>query len=139
MDRDRAIKIIIDAEQFGDANACKKWEITRQTLRNYRNRLDEDPELCQALAILRGKAERSWKRERQRFLGRALRRAAALLKNEEDLDKVSRAIERIGNLDVASEALSGGSSRTNSESSEVAKPFEQHGEGEPGEGPVVLQ
>lgn len=140
-DRDRALKVLIDAEAFGDAKACAQWKITRQTLRNYRNRLAEDPELLQALAALRIKAERSWKRERQRFLARALKRASVLLKTEEDIDKVSRAIERIGNLDVASEALSG-ACRADSESPKATEPSGQDSGGEP-EGaaaePVTLQ
>lgn len=62
-DRDRAAKVLIDAAMMGDVKACEKWEITRQTLHNYRKRLEDDPDLLQVLTQQKTNQDKEWAAE----------------------------------------------------------------------------
>lgn len=48
LDRERAIRILIDAAALGDRKACETHKISDRTLRNYRQRLENDPKLTEA-------------------------------------------------------------------------------------------
>lgn len=117
-DRERAVRILVEAAATGDKKTCERWKITQRTLWNYRKRLHGDPELSAAFTALNREADRSWKMSRQKALEIGMRRLAELFENATDINELSRAVERLGNLDVASEALSVGAS-TDSESSKA--------------------
>lgn len=107
-DRARALRILVDAEQFGDAKAVATWEISMRTLFNYRARLRNDPELAALFNRLRAEEEEDWKLARQRFLRDGINKLRELVAQAtvQQLGAVAKAIELIGNLDVASKALS---------------------------------
>ena len=118
-DKARAIDILVDAELCGVAKACKRWGVTRQTVNNYRRRLQSDDEFLQALASKkqeqarrRAAAEAGWLDARTRSLRKTLKRADALIALETDLDKVTRYLDKVGNLDIVSGVLSVGVSDT---------------------------
>lgn len=106
-DRDRALKILLDAQDMGDAKACKSWKITTQTLRNYRKRLADDPELLQALALKRAELEDGWKRERLEALRFGVRRLQELMAKAtvKQLRDVAGAVKILGDLQVVSTVL----------------------------------
>lgn len=111
-DKQRAIKVLVDAEVFGVSKACKRWGCTDQTVRNYRKRLLNDPEFLEALGSKqqellkqRSIAEAGWLSARTRSLRKTLKRADALIANETDLDKVTRYLDKVGNLDIVSGVL----------------------------------
>lgn len=107
-DRARAIRVLVDAEQFGDGKACETWGINRRTLTNYRERLRNDPELSHLFQKCRSEEEQDWKLARQRFLREGIDKLRELIAQAtvKQLGTVAKAIELIGNLDVASQALS---------------------------------
>ena len=111
-DKARAIKVLVDAEVFGVAKACKRWGCTDQTVRNYRKRLLNDPEFLEALGAKqqelikrRTLAETGWLEARTRSLRKTLKRADSLIATETDLDKVTRYLDKVGNLDIVSGVL----------------------------------
>ena len=111
-DKQRAIKILVDAEVFGVAKACKSWGCTDQSVRNYRKRLLTDPEFLEALGAKqqelikrRTLAETGWLEARTRSLRKTLKRADSLIATETDLDKVTRYLDKVGNLDIVSGVL----------------------------------
>ena len=129
-DKARAIKVLVDAEVFGVAKACKRWGCTDQTVRNYRKRLLNDPEFLEALGAKqqellkqRNIAEAGWLDARTRSLRKTLKRADALIANETDLDKVTRYLDKVGNLDIVSGVLGVGVS----DSGEDQEPSENEG------------
>lgn len=126
-DRERAIKVLVDAETFGVAKACKRWGVTDQTVRNYRRRLQGDPEFLDALTckhreieLSRSRANADWYKARQKSLRRTLQRADELVSQETDLDKITRYLDKLGNLDIMGEAL-GVSGRSNCQSPKASE------------------
>lgn len=134
IDYDRAAKILIDTFEVGSAKAAERWKVTERTIQNYKTKLETDASLQEAFRRLSSIAKATWDRERaQAELGwrleahKALRASLAthrkLLERAEELAKstddirvvakliaeVSKAVQRMGELDVAREALGVGS------------------------------
>jgi len=129
IDKERAARIVVDSIALGNVAAADKWQISTKTVQRYRDRVADDPELSAFVRIKNAVAEVSWHAERTEFLKEATSRLRVLLKTEVDLDKVSRAIERVGNLDVAATVLHVGV-RPNSQGSTPAEDGVGHGAGE---------
>ena len=123
-DRERAIRILLDAQDMGDATACKRHKITVRTLERYRRRLVDDPELSQAVALKKAEIEQGWRRERLAALRTGLRKldelfAKASMKQLRDL---VGGVKILGELQVASEVLSDDSDRPDRSDEEPAPP-----------------
>ena len=63
LDYDRVTSILVEALFFGDARTAKRWGITRQTVINYRNRLEEDSELLRSFTLKKQAFEDNWASE----------------------------------------------------------------------------
>lgn len=116
-DAERAARVLADAAEFGDAKAAEKWKITTRTVENYRARLRSDPVLSGSFARIEREETRDWHAARRRFLRAGVDKLRELIAQAgpDQLDDVSKALERIGNLDVASEALGVGAERADRE------------------------
>lgn len=129
LNRERAARILVEAEAIGnDRKASEKLGITDRTIRNYRTALESDPELSALFRKYAAAESRSWHLARTRALRIANQRAVQLLENEEDLDKVTRFIEKTGGVDIAGEAL-GVSSRPGREGPPAPEDAGDTGEG----------
>lgn len=142
-DKARAIKILVDAEVFGVAKTCKRWDCTDQTVRNYRKRLLNDPDFLEALGAKQNEqlkrqtlAEAGWLAARTRSLRKTLKRADALIEKETDLDKVTRYLDKVGNLDIVSGVLGVGVSNP-SEDSKSAEDADELGQNQDGRSPPL--
>lgn len=136
IDYEKVARILVSAVELGsDRQAAEHWKIAERTLRNYKRRLESDPELAAAfqrfsrLTNARIETERlqlelGWRRECHATLrkmlaaeGAAADRLMALLPQTTDVETVAKvakllamSTERIGQLDVAREALGVGGS-----------------------------
>jgi len=100
-----AAKILVDAAAMGDRKAARRHNVTDRTIKNYRDRLETDGELSVFFHELRDKVDRDWATARSRALRIAADRAAELLKTSKDLNAITTFIEKVGNLEVVTEAL----------------------------------
>jgi len=131
IDCEKVARILVSAVEIGnDGKAAEHWKIAPRTLRNYRKRLESDPELAAAfekfsrLTNARIETERlqlelGWRKECHATLRTMLEaeraiagRMLALVEKCDDIEllakvseRLSRSTERIGQLDVATEAL----------------------------------
>lgn len=108
-DRAKAVRALVDAIQFGDAQACAKNGIALRTLQSYRAKLSSDPELARARAKFASTESHGWAIDRHRFLRAATKKLTTMVEMAEpdQIRDVSEAIERIGNIDIAMHALLG--------------------------------
>ena len=111
-DRPKAIQAILDAARTTDRKACQKHGITDRTLRNWRSRLESDPELTAGLTDLGRAAERHWKVTANRTMGVLHQRMQELitLAGLEELAVLAKLHDSISNSDIALKALVGDSS-----------------------------
>lgn len=108
---ERAAKVLVDAEAMGDVQAAEKWKVDERTVRNYRRRLEVDPEFSAAFLEKQREAERAWHLIRNRFLRDVTEhlRTLCLSAKAKQIADVRQAIKDIGELDLAREALGVGS------------------------------
>jgi hypothetical protein len=108
----RAARILVDAEAMGDVRASEKWKVDERTIRNYRSRLQTDPDLSAAFTEKTREAERAWHLVRNRFLRDVTEHLRELCLKAEpgQISDVRAAIKDIGELDLAREALGVGPS-----------------------------
>lgn len=109
-DRDKAIRILVDAVQLGDAKACERHKVTVRTLQNYRKRLDGNPELSQAFAQKKKQSDLEWDAQRRAFLAEGFAKVRELIKEAglANIRDVVGALKVAGELQVASETLNVG-------------------------------
>lgn len=107
-----AARILADATIFAsDAWAAEKHGVSRRTVERYRQRVTEGDAALAALVEKKvSLAERSWHRVRNRGLTALAERVIALSATEPDIDKVTRAMTALGELDIASVVLNAGAS-----------------------------
>lgn len=116
-DRDRAIRILVDALDMGDAKACARHNVTVRTLQNYRKRMVNDPELSQAFALKKEQVDRKWDTQRRLFLAEGFAKVRELISTATltNLRDLVGALKVAGELQVTTEALDVGA-RTDRES-----------------------
>jgi len=59
-DKDRVAQILIDAAYLGDRATASKWGISLRTVQRYWQRAETEPELTQAVSIMKEKREAEW-------------------------------------------------------------------------------
>lgn len=123
IDREKAIRVLLDAAVSGDRAACERAKIDERTLRRWRVKLGSDPELTAAFRAKNEVEDRSWKAARRQALAAGVRKLEALIEvaDSEQLRDVAMAVKVLGELEITQEAL--GSSSTN-------QPGESAGEAE---------
>ncbi|MFA4974154.1 MAG: hypothetical protein WC683_16210 [bacterium] len=106
-DRDRAIRIVVDAVQMGDAQACAFHKVALRTLQSYRKRLAGDPELAQAHAVKKEQDTLEWDAQRRAFLAEGFAKIRELIKNADlkNLRDVVGALKIAGELQVTVDTL----------------------------------
>lgn len=77
---DQAAAALVEAAYYGDEQAAKEYDVSRRTIRRWRNRMDEDDDLAALVAAKKQQFEDSWADELPaairasiEFLGRAAR------------------------------------------------------------------
>jgi len=112
LDLERAARILVDAAEMGDRKAAEKWKVSQRTVENHRARLRTNPELAALFGQFAKTAQAtsavSWAADRASVLKAAAARALTLLAKEDDLDKVSRLVEKFGELELAGTLLGEG-------------------------------
>ena len=109
---ERASNILAEADFFGDSKTCQKWEITSQTLRNYRSRVKDDDELLQLLALKKRLLVTGWQEDAVKTIRVVLNQIQDRVKvasTEEDakvIHAISGALKIVGELKIAADALS---------------------------------
>ena len=63
--KERAAMILVDALYKGDEQAAQDWGVTRQTVRNYRRRLNSDTGLYSFFESKKALVEKDWSNEAQ--------------------------------------------------------------------------
>lgn len=126
-DRDRAIRILLDAADMGDPKACKNYKITSQTLRNYRKRLENDAEFLQTFAVKKKELDEGWKLARRSALRAGIRKLEQLIERAgvKQLRDVAGAVKILGDLDVVANVLDDEQPGTDREGEPPAPPAGQ--------------
>lgn len=106
-DRDRALRVLLDAFDLGDAQACARHKIALRTLQSYRKRLADDPELAEACAQKRAELEKGWREVRLRALRSGITKLEQLIQEAEvkQLRDVAGAVKILGDLEVVAAVL----------------------------------
>lgn len=109
--RERAAAILAEADLFGDSKILSRWAITRQTLHNYRVRLEDDAELLQLFTLKKRLLLVDWQADATKTIKVGLSRLQELIPNasKEDADTIhaiAGAVKIVGELKIASDALS---------------------------------
>ena len=100
VDREKAIRVLIDAARLGDRKACAAHKISERTLRNYRTRFESDPELAAAFREKNAVEDRSWKAARRSALATGIRKLEALIEAAaaDQIRDVAQAVKVLGEL-----------------------------------------
>lgn len=104
-DRDKAIRVLLDAMHLGDEGAAKLHKISRRSVINYRKRIGDAPELAQAFAAEKKANQETWREqlsETQRFL---LGRVKALAEKSDNLFHVSGALKIVSDASNAERSI----------------------------------
>lgn len=120
-DPEKASKILAEAEIFGDAQTCKRWDVSRVTLYRYRVRAQDDGSLNQLVILKKRMLLISWQTDVsvavKVTVGKikdVVMRAEEFLDNEDPeqgkkfasiLHAISGAGKILGELKLAGEAL----------------------------------
>ncbi|BCZ86923.1 hypothetical protein [Thermus thermophilus] len=105
LNKHRAALILAEAEVLGDGPACAKHGVSDRTLRNYRRRLAEDPELAALFRERLGALGKRWEEELAPAILEAvsfLRKAAreANPKDPKAIEAVANALKVLAELDL---------------------------------------
>lgn len=63
IDYDKVARVIADAAIFGDAEAASKNGVSIRSVRNYRSRLETDPQLAMLAQLKRQQQDQAWAHE----------------------------------------------------------------------------
>jgi site-specific recombinase XerC len=100
IDVERAARMLCDLHDLGPEQTAKLHRVTTRTLRRYKALVDEDAALKAKYLELATLRDGAWATERAKALRAAVARATELVAKEEDLDKITRFIEKVGSVDV---------------------------------------
>ena len=109
LDREKAIRVLIDAARLGNRKACELHKITERTLWNYRNRFESDPQLTEAFRVKNAVEDRSWKAARRSALTAGIQRLEELiaLALPDQIRDVANAVKVLGELEITQGVLDG--------------------------------
>jgi hypothetical protein len=101
-DRDKAIRVLIDAQAMGAEEACQLHGVTLRTLKRYRKRLAGAPELSRAVTQKKEEEKEEWEKALERFLVASFDTMTQLLPQAtiKDLTKIAGAVAKAGELKV---------------------------------------
>ena len=119
-DRDRAARILVDAELFGIETTCDKWQISRRTLERYREKLRDDPGLSQVVAQKKRLVDEGWQRDACSLVKKTLAKLEALVgaATVENIRDVAGVLKIAGDLLITQTAID----PTNDEPEDEFKP-----------------
>lgn len=108
--RERALRILVDAVTLGDRTACEIHKISGKSLCRYRNRLGNDPELARAVREKSRQDDLEWGAQRKAFLSEGIRKMRELIGQATiaDLHAVTGAVKIVGELQVTVDTLNVG-------------------------------
>jgi hypothetical protein len=111
IDRERIASILIDAAAYGDRGASRRWNVAVRTIRNYRVKLRQDPELAAFCREQLDTQEAELGALRVRFLRKALDEMERRLSHADTtLPDIAEAVRVVGELHQVAEAMSDGGS-----------------------------
>lgn len=123
-DRERALRVLVDAAQMGDRQAAERWKVSEKTVRNYRQRLSGDPSLAEAFRVKNAEVSEDWRRERLDFLRFGIGKLKQLVEQATpaQIRDVAGAVKIVGDLEVVAGALSVDQPGTDSQGAGPAAP-----------------
>lgn len=104
-DHVRAARVLVDAHELGDGKAAAIHGVSRRSVQGWRAALATNAALRADYQRLLAKREDAWTIERAAALRVVLKRAIKIAEKEEDLDKLTRFIEKVGGVDVIDQEL----------------------------------
>lgn len=109
LDRDKAIRILIDAARLGNRKACELHKITERTLWNYRSRFEGDPALSEAFRVKNKAEDLTWKAARRSALTKGIQKLEALIDGAlpDQIRDVANAVKVLGELEITQGVLDG--------------------------------
>jgi hypothetical protein len=131
IDVERAARMLCDLHDLGPEQTAKLHRVTTRTLRRYKALVDEDAALKAKYLELATLRDGAWATERAKALRAAVARATELVAKEEDLDKITRFIEKVGSVDVAGMVLGAGGPRSHQQGSASSSGEDEAGEDAP--------
>ena len=108
---EKAAAILVESDFFGDDEVATRWGVTTRTIRNYRMRLVEDPQLSSLFQIKRQLFAASWVDDASKTLKIALDELSKRVRTaqcEEDakvIHAIAGAAKIVGELKITHAAL----------------------------------
>lgn len=104
---ERAARVLVDADTFGECAAARRHGVSRFTLRNWRRRFGADSNFQQLRTALRAQVAASWLDEARAARQRTVRRLGVVAESSQCLRAVTVALQRINELITVHEVLRG--------------------------------
>ena len=104
-DRDRAIRVLIDAMHLGDAEAAKLHGISAASVGRYRRRLKDAPELIEAAQVEKQANSADWRERLKAVKLAVLAKVEEAAGKSDNLYHLSGALKILSDADVAERAL----------------------------------
>lgn len=119
-DAERAALILCDAVFLTDEKAAEKWNVTRRTVTNYRDRLNTDPLFAQIFQTTRQSLEGNWKSELSRAITTGVKKMARMIEAAPDgstfdakaLEAVTGAVKALSEIQITTEVLNAGNAQS---------------------------
>lgn len=124
-------RILVECGEDGVQTVAKRNGMNRQTISRWRKDMLVEPELAAKVQQLLERREAAWAKERTAALNALTRRITKLAATEKDMDKLSKAVERLGGVDVAGRLLKDAGAQSDPEDAGGSGPSTGAGEGEP--------
>jgi hypothetical protein len=114
---ERIAQIVAEADLFGVAKTVERWGITDRTIRNYRARINDEPELADIFRSKKKELSVAWLETSSQSMLHAIAHAGKLMEKVETLSAekapgalhaVTGYIKIVGELQIAAHALSMG-------------------------------
>lgn len=100
-DRERALRVVIAAEQIGDVEAGKKFCVSGRSIREYRQRLKDDPELARVRQAEKEANHGSFLEELARAKREVMGIMLNLARSSDNLFHVTGAFKTLSDADIA--------------------------------------
>lgn len=105
VDLEFVVQVLVDADQLGDKESCKKYGICEKTVTRYRQKYLKIPEVSVQVQALKNKLAEEWLIEARQNRYELLKLVMTLAKKTVDLHRVVGAFKIVNDAVLASELL----------------------------------
>lgn len=104
LNKQRAALILAEADLMGEQRTIKRYQITKNTLTNYRKRVTEDKELWDIFVEQKKFLSEKWSEYAVEPLLKGMARLDELLPKSDNIHSITGAVKILGELKIASDA-----------------------------------